>query len=130
MEIVDYDYYVDVYGAKEIDDELFDTLTKRCELLINSLVTHKELIDISETNKIAYKNAICAQIEYLSENTESKLQGNDTNSYLSENYPSYSYTRNEKTVNTVNVSGITIAPLAYTYLNNAGLLYRGVNYVV
>lgn len=124
---IDYDYFLDEYGADEIGEELFEKLCKKSYVIINSLIVNPTLI---KQNEVAYKNAICSQVEYMANGDYKKiLTGNDINNLKSENYPNYSYTKNENN-NIFSYNGITISPLAIMYLRNGNLLYRGVDCVI
>lgn len=125
--IIDYDYYLDNYGGEEIDEEVFEKLLNKSQAIITSLITNPCLI---KNNIDAYNNAVCAQIEYMASGDYKKiLSGNDANNLQSESYPNYSYTKSDSN-NIFSVNGITISPLSIVYLKNAGLLYRGVGYVI
>ena len=129
--IVD-DAYFEEYKGGSIDD--FERLNGVSQSLIEYLTrkSSADLLQMPEMVLEKVKQAICAEIDYLSSlggvsaiNSKAELQK------TSENYAgSYSYTVDSKNIAEIKyANGIPCAPLVETYLTPTGLLYAGVDYV-
>lgn len=123
--IVDLDFYTNVY--KEIATDDFDKLNVASQSIIEYLTLKGGTTLSNSPFLVNIKNAICSQIEYLSQNGSLKaLQGQNTGDFKSESIGSYSYTRNNKNSDITYLNGIPVAPMVFTYLMPTGLLYCGV----
>lgn len=116
MITVDVLYYTDVYGGTSADNT--EQCLKRAAGIIDSMILVTPMSDMEIT---AYKNAVCAEAEYISES-------GGTSAINSENISSVSLGKfSVSTAAGSNGSGIAgkISDIAVMYLDKSGLLYRG-----
>ena len=124
--------YFQTYKGSSVED--FDRLNGIAQSFIEYLTrkSENELQELPEVLLTKVKNAICAEIDYLSSlggtaSVNQKLDLQKTN----ESYAgSYSYSVDNKNIAQVKfTNGLPEAPLIDIYLGNTGLLYAGVDYV-
>lgn len=131
--IVDFNYYIGIYGENSISENDFKMLNVQAQPLIEVITKHneKELLAMEEDIVEAVKKAICSQISYFKDNGGmSVMNGNSSNLLTSESYGgSYSYSKQEnQALNKIKyVNGIPVAPMVYVYLLPTNLLYAGVD---
>ena len=120
MGVVDYAFYVDVYGGTDADQASFPALCARASDVIGA-VTHwvdeNKVMTLPAPIPTLFKKAVCAQIDFLS------INGMDS---LNES-ASAGYTVGKVTVHgKANSSGgklvESISPMAIGYLEQTGLM--------
>ena len=123
MTYVDQAYYNDTYKGDTIPSDEFDSLEQRASELIDDLTQYRivqsdnGIDDYSDFVKTQFKKSVCAQIEFLYANSGPELLTSDN--MQSAGLGKFSYS-----------SGCTgktriIAPMAYRYLDQTGLIYGG-----
>jgi hypothetical protein len=117
MPYVDKTYYDGTYKGESVSEADFSKFEARAEVIIDELTSYRisDLSSESEDTQTRFKSAICAQIEYISENgiglfTDDRSQSVGLGKF------NYSKSSDEPEL---------VAPLVYKYLNPTGLLYRG-----
>lgn len=115
---VDSGYYYDIYGGEKYDD--IDRCLKRAADIVDSVIT----IPVTSAKQItAYKNAVCAEAEYIGGN------GGAAEINLGDSVSSFSL--GKFSVSAGGSSGGSsvlsekLSDIAVMYLDGAGLLYRG-----
>ncbi len=112
---VDKEYYYEIYGGDKYDD--IDRILKRAALIVDSRI----LIGISTDEQVtAYKNAVCAQAEYMGSMGGASALNMGTVSSFSIGSFSMSTGGGASGDGSHEISGN-----ALDYLDRAGLLYRG-----
>jgi hypothetical protein len=121
MPYVDKAYYSDTYNGEAVSDSDFPSFLLRASEMIDELTSYRmdpdALLLEPADMQTRFKNAVCAQIEYINANGGTEL-------YTGDNLQSAGLGKfNYSAVG----SGSTriIAPMANTYLYPTGLLYRG-----
>lgn len=115
MITVDTLYYTDVYGGTAADDT--EQCLKRAAGIIDSMIL---VTPVSDMQIAAYKNAVCAEAEYISEN-------GGASAINSGGISSVSLGKFSVSSGSGGTDGIAdkISDIAVMYLDRAGLLYRG-----
>ena len=116
MITVDILYYTDVYGGTVTGDT--EQCLKRAANIIDSMILVTPVSDMQIT---AYKNAVCAEAEYISES-------GGTSAINSGDISSVSLGKFSVSSGSGEADGIAgkISDVAVMYLDKSGLLYRGV----
>ncbi len=112
---VDKEYYYEIYGGDKYDD--IDRILKRAALIVDSRI----LITVSTEEQVtAYKNAVCAQAEYMGSmgGASALNMGAVSSFYLGSVWMSMGGETKEN-------GNMQISNEAVNYLDRAGLLYRG-----
>lgn len=116
MITVDVPYYTDVYGGTVTSDT--EQCLKRAANIIDSMIFVTPVSDMQIT---AYKNAVCAEAEYISESGgTSAINSGDISSVSLGKFSVSAASGSTE-------SGIAgkISDIAVMYLDKSGLLYRG-----
>lgn len=117
--IVDETYYKTEFGGSDFPD--MSILLARAEKLIDTVIS---AVPSGEQQFKAYKNAICAQAEAMGLAGGLEAWAASTNGGGA-SFTIGSFSMGERRENsTASVAGIS--PSAISYLDNSGLLYRGV----
>ncbi len=118
--MVDLAYYQDVYKGDEVTVQDFDRLELQASQIVNAITGYKikDIDSYSDFIKEQIKQAVCYQIDYISEN------GGVTTSEGSVAIGKFSY-NNSQNSNTE----VLVSPMVYMCLEPTGLLYRGDVYV-
>ena len=117
---VDKDYYVSVYSGTEYDG--IDRLLIRAERIIENTVL---ISPDGEEQETAYKNAVCAEAEYIgSMGGFEAWQGNFSGNASGFSIGSFSMSAGGSSGGSA-ASGMGICSEAMSFLEKAGLLYRG-----
>ena len=122
--LVDERYYTDIYKGVKVDDDL-DILLERASDIVRQHTLYR-LDDIEIFPGFMQENikkAVCAQAEYISSN-------GGLEALCSDNISSFSIGKFSMAGGGKNSSGnysaaASAAPLMLSYLESAGLLYRG-----
>lgn len=117
------DYYKEEYAGISIEEEQLKRLIKRAERDIDRLTTFRihDFEKLSERNKKAVRNAVCAQVEFLIENGE-------TASTISSGGGSFSigaYSEGGRS-STTSSDEVLYSTAVEDFLFPTGLLYSGV----
>ena len=124
VSLVDEKYYTDIYKGAEVDDDL-DVLLGRA----SDIVRQHTLCRIDDIEALPgfmqenIKNAVCAEAEYIS--SCGGLESLNSDSVTSFSIGKFSMTSGEKNSSGSASSPLPAAPLMLSYLESAGLLYRG-----
>lgn len=124
-----FDFYTNTYGGLELPEEEFEKLAKRAERKIRAVtgLSQSAWVNLPEPLKEPVKQAVCAQIEYLSARGVESALG--VTSVSQARIGNFSYT-DGKTVTAEAGLGLTgVAPEVVDYLAPTGLLYKGVRTV-
>lgn len=122
--IIDKAYYTDVYKGAEVDDDLDVLLDRASDIVRQHTLYCLDNIEIfPESIQENIKKAVCAEAEYIS-----SCGGSD--SLNSDSVPSFSIgkfsmTGGGKSSSGSSASPLPAAPMMLSYLEAAGLLYRG-----
>ena len=118
---VDKDYYTSVYGGTEYED--IDRLLIRAGHIIGNVML---ISPTGEEQETAYKNAVCAEAEYIgSVGGVEAWQGNFSGNASGFSIGSFSMSGGGSSGNGSGAAGMGICSEAMAYLDRAGLLYRG-----
>lgn len=124
MPYIDYQYYTDEYKGASMNESTFSSLVVKASDVIDSITRSfyqfKDLETDVAFRKSKFKKAVASQVEYFHDMGASSSHG--INSPLAvtigRTQMSSGETNQKKTNNIV-------APDAYMYLTDTGLLYRG-----
>lgn len=121
MPYVDATYYTGTYKGESVNEADFSTFEMRSSEMIDEITSYRmdpdSLLLEPEDIKTRFKNAVCAQIEYISENGGSEVYTSDN--IQSAGLGKFNYSSSGS------AGSKAIAPMVCTYLNPTGLLYRG-----
>ncbi len=128
MAIVSYEYYTDTFFGETIAETDFDRYEARAQdivlLICKNVVTEDNFDELSSDLQTAVKKAICAQCEFYS------IYGLDVSTVGVSNG---GFTVGKVRVDNGGVSGSQvnsmICPLAYSYLEQTGLLNPSVPFI-
>lgn len=136
MAIVDQNYYNNVYFGESVAAADFPRYEARAEQLINSitrgqytrlldLFTQKGNTNAAEALTTAYQSAICAQIEYFIANGLLSVTAAQSDDSFTVGRVSVSSNKSSNNFETRGAS--MISPTAIAFLEQTGLLGRGVS---
>lgn len=125
--MVSYEYYTQSYLGSVAAEADFAMLEARAEDIVNAATRYAVTCDTIETLpaivRDLYRKAVCAQADYIALNgVESVITGTVD-----------SFTVGKVSVNAgsgstaTKAGGLSLSPLAATYLEQSGLLYAGVS---
>ena len=121
--ITDKTFYTEIYKGAEVDDDL-DALLDRASDIVRQHTLYR-LDDIGifpESIQENIKKAVCAQAEYIG--SCGGLESFNSGSIPSFSIGNFSMTGSGKN-SSGNSSPASAAPLMISYLESAGMLYRG-----
>lgn len=126
--MVDYSFYATVYRGMEADEASFPALCARAEDVIGAMtrwqVTESTIANLPDTIQMLYKKAICAQVDSFAINgLDSVTAGNDVGFTVGK--VSVNKGSSSASVAAGSLVG-SISPMATAFLEQTGLLYRGV----
>lgn len=121
--IVDENYYTDIYKGAEVDDDLSVLLDRASDIVRQNI-----FYNIDDIEKLPgfmqenIKKAVCAQVEFISSNGGlESLNSNGTSGFSIGKFSMSS----GNSVSGNSSGAASPAPLMLSYLEAAGLLYRG-----
>lgn len=125
MPYVDEKFYSEVFMGEPIDNSDFPSLAVRASEIVEEMSMYRvneiTFEDLPEAIKLAFRKAVCAEMEYLDANGGSEVDnGSD---FSSASLGRFSYTKGTASEGTSRESWY--APRALRLLAPTGLLYRG-----
>ena len=122
--LVDKNYYTDVYKGAEVDDDLGVLLDRSSDIVRQHTLYLLDDIEIfPESIQENIKKAVCAQAEFI--NANGGLDSLNSDSVSSFSIGKFSVTGGSKNLSGKSSAAISAAPLMLSYLESAGMLYRG-----
>lgn len=123
MPYIDYQYYTDEFKGASLDESTFSSLVIKASDAIDSITGNFYQFNDLETDgafrKSKFKKAVASQVEYFHEVGSTTTYGMNEPSSVTIGRTSQSGGSSNSQINTL------LSPDVIRYLNDTGLLYRG-----
>ena len=114
MAVIDAEYYCNVFGGAAADDRELESMIRRAEMLIETVIGRSVLGEFTSFQKASLQRAVAFEVEFLL--MQDGMAGGCSSVSLG----------NYREVSSAAAKGGLIAPAAMACLMAAGLIYRGV----
>lgn len=122
--LIDKKYYTEIYKGVQVDDDLDVLLDRASDIVRQHTLYRLDNIGIfPESIQESIKKAVCAQAEYIG--TSGGLDSLNSDSVQNFSIGKFSMTESRKKSSGNSPSSVPASPMMISYLESAGLLYRG-----
>ncbi len=121
---IDYSFYTDTYGGSSVEEQEFNSYSKKALQYINELSASRlMLIKLGENDEYLVKMAVCALCDYDKANDERIADVSVSSESVNNHSRTYNTSAKSKTNNEISKERVQTV---YGYLLPTNLLYRGI----